>query len=151
MKKISEIFLVSFLACAMPSLSSAQTHDPALFPSVELPGELERVLRDYESAWAGDNGEDFAMLFTEDGYILSGGDSPARGRANIESRYSFAGGPLKLRAIHYEISESLAYIFGFYTYTEGTDLGKFALTLRKVDERWLITSDQDNPLRSNEQ
>ncbi len=151
MKKISEIFLVSILVWAMSSPGTAQTHDPALFPSIELPDELERVLRDYESAWAGENGEVFAMLFTEDGYILSGGDSPARGREIIESRYGFAGGPLKLRAIHYEMSETLAYIFGFYTYTEGTDLGKFALTLRKVDERWFITSDQDNPLRSNEQ
>lgn len=151
MKKISVGKLCSFMALTMSLALHAQPHKPADFPSAELPEELDRVLREYESAWEGDSGEEFAQLFTEDGFVLSGGDTPAKGREIIAARYGFAGGPLKLRAMHYEIDDSLAYIFGFYTYTEGSDLGKFVLTLRKIDNRWLITSDQDNPLRSDDQ
>ncbi|MFT4815777.1 MAG: hypothetical protein ACJA1Q_002015 [Pseudohongiellaceae bacterium] len=33
------------------------------------------------------------------------------------------------------MEENLGYIFGAYTYTQGTDQGKFALTLKKVGEK----------------
>ncbi len=116
-------------------------------PSVELPPLLDRVLRDYEAAWVAGDADGLASLFTEDGFVLSGGEPHTVGRAAIRERYANAGGELLLRAVAFEQSASIAYIIGAYSYSEGEDQGKFVLTLRKVNGRWLITSDQDNPIR----
>ena len=56
-------------------------------PSIELPAELERVLREYESAWRR-GGAELAALFTEDGFVL------ARSQAlsySLSTRSSSAG------------------------------------------------------------
>ena len=66
-----------------------------------LLAELDRVLRNYETAWAAENSEALAQLFTEDGFVLSGGNQPIRGRADIRNHYSNAGGLLLLRAFAY--------------------------------------------------
>lgn len=139
------IFSISMLVFS--EANNAQEIDSSPLPSIDLPAELDRVLRNYETAWAAGNPEALAQLFTEDGFVLSGGNQPIRGRADIRINYSNAGGILLLRAFAYEMGEDLGYIFGAYTYTEGTDQGKFVLTLKKVGEKWLITSDQDNPIR----
>ena len=114
-------------------------------PSVELPPELARVLTDYEVAW-GRSGADVAQLFTEDGFVLSGGRPPIRGRAAIAAHYGKAGGPLALRAIAFAAEGSVGYIIGGYATERGaTDIGKFTLTLRRQpDGRWMIVSDMDN-------
>ena len=57
-------------------------------PSVALPPPLERVLRDYESAWQRKDAAALAALFAEDGFVLSSGNPPVRGRAAIERHYS---------------------------------------------------------------
>ena len=119
-------------------------------PSIELPAELERVLREYESAWRR-GGAELAALFTEDGFVLARGRPPIRGRVAIAEYYD-GGGPLALRAIAFKMSGSVAYILGGYSGAHGDpDDGKFTLTLHKgADGRWLIFSDMDNSNRPPE-
>ena len=69
------VILVSFVAAA-----AQQGTGPASLPSVTLPPELDRVLRDYETAWAAKDAARLAKLFAEDGYVLPGGSPPVKGR-----------------------------------------------------------------------
>ena len=127
----------------------ADTTTVAQLPSVELPSDLARVLTDYEVEWRRGGGA-VAQLFTEDGFVLSGGRPPIRGRAAIAAHYGTGGGgPLSLRALAYATEGSVGYIIGGYTTERGApDIGKFTLTLRKqADGRWMIVSDMDNPNR----
>ena len=135
---LSFFLLVSVLA-ALPAEQPSQS-------SVTLPPELDRILRDYETAWRNKNAAALAALFAEDGFVLSNGVPPVRGRAQIEKHYTGEGGALFLRAFAYSTEGSLGYILGGYTQQEGQpDMGKFTLTLRKGgDGRWLIFSDMDN-------
>ena len=115
-------------------------------PTVTLPAALARVLTDYEAAWRAKDAVALAALFTEDGFVLSSGTPPVRGRAAIAKHYSGAGGPLALRALAFATEGSIGYIIGGFARQEGQpDIGKFTLTLRKdQDGRWLIMSDMDN-------
>jgi ketosteroid isomerase-like protein len=114
--------------------------------AVALPVSLKRVLTDYEAAWQKKDAAALAALFTEDGFVLSNGSPPVRGRAQIEKHYSGAGRPLALRAFAFATEGSLGYIIGGFARQEDQpDTGKFTLTLRKgPDDRWLIMSDMDN-------
>lgn len=118
-------------------------------PSITLPLDLARVLRDYEAAWSKRDAAALAVLFTEDGFVLSNGNPPVRGRAAIERFYTGRGGPLALRALAYATEGTVGYIIGAYAGAPGDpDDGKFTLTLRKSpDDRWLIVSDMDNSNR----
>jgi ketosteroid isomerase-like protein len=116
-------------------------------PSVALPPELDRVLRDSERAWRARDAAGLAALFTEDGFVLSGGRPPVRGRSAVQSRYTGSGGPLHLRAVAYAVDDTVGYIIGTYGGTPATiDEGKFVLALRRrPGARWLIAADMDNP------
>ena len=117
----------------------------AALPSVALPPELARVLADYESAWGRHDADALAGLFAEDGFVLAGGHPPARGRVAIRALYAGKGGPLALRALAYAVAGDVGYVIGAYAMARGApDDGKFTLTLRRVDGRWLIFSDMDN-------
>ena len=86
-----------------------------------------------------------AALFTEDGFVLSGGHPPVRGRVAIQERYKDSGGPLALRPLAYATEGDIGYIIGAYARRRGeSDAGKFTLTLRRVSGRWFIMSDMDN-------
>lgn len=137
------VFLTSLLA-AGPSGAQSVQHAPQ--PTVTLPAPLARVLTDYETAWRSKNAAALAALFAEDGFVLSSGTPPVRGRAQIEKHYAGAGGPLALRALAFATEGSLGYIIGGFAKEKGQpDNGKFTLTLRKgSDGRWLILSDMDN-------
>ena len=114
--------------------------------AVTLPPDLARVLHDYESAWQKSDAKALAALFTEDGFVLAGGQPPVRGREGIEAAYAGKGGPLALQALHFATEGNVGYIIGGYATKAGEpDIGKFTLTLRKSGERWLIVSDMDNP------
>ena len=65
---------------------------PASLPSVDLPPPLARVLTDYETAWAKKDAAALAALFADDGFVLSIGVPPVRGRAAIQQHYARAGG-----------------------------------------------------------
>ena len=139
------------MVCAVLALSSASsqtavTEEPQQQPTVTLPPELARVLTDYEAAWQGKDAKALTALFAEDGFVLSSGVPPVRGRAQIEKHYTGSGGALALRALAFATEGSLGYIIGGFSRKKGDpDVGKFTLTLRKgTDGRWLINSDMDN-------
>ena len=121
----------------------------AAMPSVTLPPALDRVLRDYERLWRAGDAAGLAQLFTTDGFVLANGQSPVRGRAEIERAYRGQQGPLTLRALAYATADTVGYLIGAYTYEPAAgDQGKFTLTLRRArGGRWLIASDMDNPIR----
>jgi ketosteroid isomerase-like protein len=131
--------LVACVLCA--GISRAED-----LPSVALPPPLGRVLTDYEAAWEAKDATALSRLFAEDGFVLSPGSPPVRGRAAIEAHYQGHGGPLSLRALAFATDGSLGYVIGAYARHEGEpDIGKFTLTLRRDSEgRWLIVSDMDN-------
>jgi ketosteroid isomerase-like protein len=130
-------------------LSAPMTPTPqaaAPLPSVALPPELARVLTDYETAWGNRDASGLAGLFAEDGFVLSGGKPPIRGRAAIEDAYKGSGGPLFLRALAFATEGDVGYIIGGYSHAKAApDDGKFTLTLKKGSGgRWRIMSDMDN-------
>lgn len=141
MRKYVVVFLaVILLAYSLPAQD---------LPSVTLPPPLDRVLRDYERAWTARDAAALAELFTEDGFVLSPGKPPVRGRDAIRAAYTGAGGgPVVLRALAYKTDGSVGYIIGAYGRAKGgSDDGKFNLALRRVKGRWLIAADMDNSNR----
>lgn len=131
------------LACLAPTSLHAQDTEPE---HIELPDELDRVLRDYEEGWQNRDASALAALFTLDGFILRPGHPPVRGRDNIEAAYSSSGGPLALYAYDYATEDSTGYIIGGYSGAVGSpSSGKYILTLQlAADGRWMITADMDN-------
>jgi ketosteroid isomerase-like protein len=148
------LFLCAAFACLAGAPLRAQSDGPArdtalALPSVTLPSDLDRVLRDYERAWRAGDAHAVAQLFTTDGFVLSNNRPAVRGRAGIEQAYKGQKGPLILRALAYATADSVGYIIGAYTYDASAgDEGKFTLTLKRVPGgRWLIASDMDNAIR----
>lgn len=136
--------MTAVVAEAMVSPAGAQETVP---DAIELPEELGRVLRDYEVAWRAGDEEALAALFTEDGFVLSGARPPARGRDAIRARYANSQGPLFLEAWDFAMEGEVAFIIGGFAVGEGAPpVGKYVLTLRRVDGRWSIHSDMDGPL-----
>lgn len=138
-RRLIALFAIGLTCLTLPGAAA----EP---PSVELPAPLARVLKDYESAWQAKDAAALAALFAEDGFVLSSGAPPVRGRAAIEKHYTGQGGPLSLRALAYATEGSTGYIIGGFSRGKGeADIGKFTLTLRKdAAGRWLIMSDMDN-------
>ena len=138
--------ILVLLANASMGASTAQPAGGTELPSVAPPAPLARVLTDYESAWQRKDARALAALFAEDGFVLSSGVPPVRGRAAIEKHYAGQGGPLSLRALAHATEGSTGFIIGGFARSRGEpDIGKFTLTLRKgTDGRWLIVSDMDN-------
>jgi ketosteroid isomerase-like protein len=139
------LLVVAILAVHAPA-ATAQVTDPLGLPPVTLPQPLDRVLRDYEAAWKAGDGQRLAALFTEDGFNLSSGQLPIRGRPGIANWHTKPGGDLQLRAFAWATSDSVGYIVGGYNYAGSTGRGgKYLLALRRgPDGRWLIAADMDN-------
>ena len=142
--------VVNWQSTRMPGEETAtkETAEPAE-ASVTLPPELARVLTDYEAGWKAGDAAALSKLFAEDGFVLSDGRPPVKGRAAIQKLYTRQGSPLSLRAIAYATNGNVGYIIGGYGREPGKpDEGKYTLTLRKGDDgRWLIVSDMDNSNR----
>ena len=137
------------LIAALASPARAQTALPPSdsMPSVKLPAELDRVLRDYERLWKAGDAAELVKLFTEDGFVMQPGKPPVRGRENMKRVYTGqGGGALKLRALAFSHADTVGYIIGAYGYGDAPgDMGKFTLTLRRPKGgKWLIASDMDN-------
>jgi ketosteroid isomerase-like protein len=130
------------IICTLLFAAAAGAQEPP--PSVKLPPELDRVLRDYEQAWQAHDAGKLAGLFAEDGFVLASRKLPVRGRDAIRIAYTGSGGPLVLRAFHYTTSGDTGYIIGAYGAEPSKDSGKFVLALKKVRGRWLIAADIDN-------
>lgn len=143
---MSRMLVMAVLVLLAATPASAQETEDAHIPSIDLPPELDRVLRDYEHAWHARDAAGLAALFAPDGFVMAPGHPPARGSQAIREYYTGRGGPLALRAFAYAAEDSVGYILGGYAPTpELPDGGKFVLTLRKGDGgRWLIVSDMDN-------
>jgi ketosteroid isomerase-like protein len=115
-------------------------------PSVKLPPEVDRVLRDYEKNWRARDAAALASLFTSDGFVMQMGRAPVRGTEAIKQAYASGGGSLFLRPLHYETSGNAGFVIGAFTYAEGAaDRGKFILALRREKGVWRIVADMDNP------
>lgn len=123
---------------------------PPPLPSITLPAELDRVLRDYERAWRGGDEAALAALFTADGFVAAG-QGWVRGRDAIRAHYATSQGDLTLRALAFAVQDTVGYIVGAYGYGDASpvpDRGKFVLALRR--ERggpWLIAADLDQSNR----
>lgn len=123
---------------------------PAPLPSVDLPPELARVLRDYERHWHAGNADSLVDLFTDDGLIARRGGW-VQGTEALREGLARTSSDLRLRAVSYAIDDHVSYIVGAYGY--GTDpgipdRGMFILALRKgADGRWLIAADLDGAIR----
>ena len=120
-------------------------------PSVSLPAELDRVLRDYERFWRTGNASALSELFTTDGFIARRGGW-IRGREAIRAAYQGPGSDLRLRAVAYAVDARVGYIVGSYGYGENaarTDTGRFILALRRDADNaaWLIAADLDGANR----
>jgi len=144
------LILVALLLC-FATAPAANAQSPAAsvpqLPSVSLPADVERVLRDYEIAWRSGDAAKVAALFSVDGFVLQNGRAPVRGRDAIGKAYAGqAGGELKLRALAYAVADTVGYILGAYAYGSAPgDIGKFTLTLRRPrGGAWEIFSDMDN-------
>ena len=146
MRLLKSAALLVLTSLAAPAVASAQSAPPAQLPSVTLPPELDRVLRDYERHWTSGDEAALAGLFAEDGFILQNGRPPVQGRANIQQAYANSSGPLRLRALGYAADGSAGYIIGAFGYGEGgADMGKFVLALRRTPGGpWMIAADIDN-------
>lgn len=136
------------MTLASTALNARQTPVPPAPdpPGVSLPPTLDRVLRDYESAWRDGDGSRLASLFTDDGFAVQSGSPLARGRTAIARNITGPGGALQLTAYAYATSGDVGYIVGGFRYpqTKGPG-GRFVLALRKgPGERWLIAADLDN-------
>jgi ketosteroid isomerase-like protein len=120
----------------------------AQLPSVDLPADLNRVLRDYETHWKARDGAALSGLFTDDGFISRG--PWIRGRDAIRTAYSqSSGGDLRLRAVGYATSDTVGYIIGGFRDGESpNDGGKFILALRRAPGgEWKIAADLDAAIR----
>jgi len=140
--------VVALLASFQPA--SAQTSAGAdTLPTVTLPAALDRVLRDYERHWRASDAKGLASLFTSDGFVLSSGRPPVRGREAIQARYTGQGGPLYLRAVAFATDDTVGYIVGTYGGTQAEmNEGKFILLLRRQRAgQWMIAADMDNTNR----
>ncbi len=142
--------LILALFAAMTPIEARQaavsTAVEAAPDAVALPPALDRVLRDYESAWRDGDGQRLAALFTEDGFAVQSGSPLARGREAIAKNIKGPGGALQLTAYAYSVSDTVGYIVGGYRYPQTTGPGgRFLLALRMGQEgRWLIAADLDN-------
>jgi ketosteroid isomerase-like protein len=128
----------------------SQRPPPELLPSVSLPAELERVLRDYERHWRDGNAERLVALFTEDGMVARRGGW-IRGQQALRSALQRTSSDLRLRAVAYAVDGRVGFIVGAYGYGDqpaNSDRGQFILTLRqREDGHWLIVADLDAAIR----
>ena len=141
------ILIAALVAVLAPATAAAQEADARL-PTIDLPQDLDRVLRDYERDWKAGDEAALAELFTEDGFVRSS-DGWIRGREAIRERYTAAFGDLRLRAVAFSTSETAGYIVGAYGYGDAaseTDRGVFVLALRRESstDPWLIAADLDH-------
>jgi hypothetical protein len=134
------------LAAAPARAQAPSTYSP--LPSIALPPELDRVLRDYERAWQAGDEAGLAALFTEDGFVPTG-PGWVRGRDAIRTTYQNSSGSLQLRALAFAVQDTVGYIVGAFGFGTG-DRGKFVLALRRLPgagSPWRIAADIDQSNR----
>jgi ketosteroid isomerase-like protein len=153
MRVVRVVFALAVLATPVRAQTPAApaAPPPAPLPSIVLPAELDRVLRDYERAWKAGDENALAALFTDDGFVPTG-QGWVRGRDAIRATYQTSQGDLHLRALAFTVQDTVGYIVGAYGYGEGPpvpDRGKFVLALRRArgGGPWFIAADLDQSNR----
>ncbi|HEY7568172.1 MAG TPA: DUF4440 domain-containing protein [Gemmatimonadaceae bacterium] len=142
--------LVAVTMVALPNIASGQEKTvPPPLPSIALPPDLDRVLRDYEKAWKASDANGLAALFADGRVVMTNSGRAVRGREGVRQMYSNGGGPLVLRAMAYAADDTVAHIIGGYTLRPGEgDAGTFVLALvRSRGGPWLIAADMDRSHR----
>jgi hypothetical protein len=149
MRRLIYIALAVLPLCALSAAAQTPNPPPRL-PSITLPPELDRVLRDYERSWKAGDEAALTALFTEDGFV----PRPTgwiRGREAIREAYASGSGDLRLRAHAYAVQDTVGYIVGAFGYGDAAatrDGGKFVLALRRArGGPWLIAADLDSANR----
>lgn len=125
--------------------STGTSADDWSLPTIALPPEIDRVLRDYERFWRDGEGARLADLFTPDGILLPGGAPPQRGRSAIAASRTRGGGALELVAFAYAVGDTVGYVIGGYRPLPIAPEGRFMLALRRAaDGAWRIAADMEN-------
>lgn len=148
MRRMCLLVAVSMLA--LPNIASGQENTvPPPLPSITLPPDLDRVLRDYEKAWKASDANGLAALFADGRVVMTNSGRAVRGREGVLQMYAKGGGPLVLRAVAYAADDTVAHIIGGYTLRPGEgDVGTFVLALvRSRGGPWLIVADMDRSHR----
>ncbi len=141
-KLIRAILLISL---TLPLYCNGEESVEKHLKTANLPPGIQRVLNNYTQAWSKKDATMLSSLFTHDGFVLPNNQPPVRGRAAIKEYYQKAGGPLYLRAIAYKQADDIAFVIGGYAEAKGKpELGKFTLSLQKINNTWFIFSDMDN-------
>ena len=148
MRSIALMLMIASLGFP-PSACSQNTSATAHVPSVTLPPALDRVLRDYETAWKGQDAAGLAQLFADGRVVMTNSGRAVHGRDAVRQAYASGGGPLVLRATAYAVDDSVAHIIGAYSIRPGEgDAGTFVLALvRSPGGKWLIAADMDRAIR----
>src|SRR5690606_41558231 len=93
----ASMVLLFLLLTSASTVSAQDAPSHTALPSIELPAELARVLRDYGRAWAAGDETALAELFTEDGFVPTA-DGWVRGKAEIRRVYEGWSCALQFRA-----------------------------------------------------
>ena len=121
--------LLTILLLTASSVLAETPSSPAPLPTVDLPPEMQRVLTDYEAAWhAPRDAGALSSLFAEDGFVLSSGHPPVRGRDAIRQYYTGKGGALSLRAFAFATDGSIGYIIGGFSRGVGHPISASSLS-----------------------
>lgn len=144
MRTLVGVALLATVAC-----DAEVSRDAPPLPTVPLPADFERVLRDYEAAYARRDAGALAALFAEDGFLLQPGRPPVRGRRAIAAALQGEGGTLALVPAAYRMGDSTGYVVGtFGAERSAGEGGKFVLALeRRAAGPWRIAADIANPNR----
>ncbi len=125
------------------SESSAKLLVVPPLPSVELPSEVDRVIRDWERATRSADAPALAALFTEDG-LMSQPTGWIRGREAIRSAAGdFGPADLRVRPHQAAVEDSVATVTGSLSdasLSTPRDVARVTFTLRRRNGSWLIAS-----------
>ena len=125
------------------SESSAKLLVVPPLPSVELPIEVDRVIRDWERATRSADAPALAALFTEDG-LMSQPTGWVRGREAIRGAAAdFGPAELRVRAHQFAAEDSVATVTGSLSDASSSvvrDVARVTFTLRSRNGGWLIAS-----------
>jgi uncharacterized protein (TIGR02246 family) len=125
------------------SESSAKLLVVPPLPSVELPSDVDRVIRDWERVTKSADAPAFAALFTEDG-LMSQPTGWIRGREAIRSAAAdFGPADLRVRAHQVAVEDSVATVTGSLSDVSSStprDVARVTFTLRRRNGSWLIAS-----------
>lgn len=149
MARLVPAALAALAVAAACGREAASRESQARETAIALAPDLDRVLREYEEAYARRDPAALAALFTEDGLVLPPGGPPVRGRADLQVHFEGEGGPLRLVPIAAAAGDSVGYIVGTFGAEARADAGgKFILLLRRPGAGpWRIAADMASPNR----